>query len=235
MFEQCMCSHLKQTACIQGMPVLYAERQEVVSSNQWALRRTTSELADRRSCSACNLKKGILSPVAWLWLKDGVLRFHFALKTGSQINRSLSAELYCTKSIRSNMTLSLISLLYKDIAELWLLLKKSTGVSSFSNFLSYLIAGQAGTLSDNIIILREMGCVLVQRAEVVLFLCTFIHKCSLLLWVYVFCPCINLQCILLLVDIFLSTSDVSTLPLFYTQGTLFRIHSHSDYGDQNRC
>lgn len=164
MFEQCMCSHLKQTACIQGMPVLYAERQEVVSSNQWALRRT-SEPADRRSCSACNLKKGIVSLVAWLWLKDGVLRSHFALKTGSQINRSLSAELYRTKSIRSNMTLSLISLLYKDIAELWLLLKKSTGVSSFSNFLSYLIAVQAGTLSDNFILLREMGCVLVQRQK----------------------------------------------------------------------
>jgi len=63
------------------------------------------------------------------------------------------------------MTLSLISLLYKDIAELWLLLKKSTGVSSFSNFLSYLIAGQAGTLSDNVILLRKMGCVLVQRQK----------------------------------------------------------------------
>lgn len=63
------------------------------------------------------------------------------------------------------MTLSLISLLYKDIAELWLLLKKSTGVSSFSNFLSYLIAGQAGTLSDNIILLRKTGCVLGQRQK----------------------------------------------------------------------
>nr|XP_042717353.1 guanine nucleotide exchange factor DBS isoform X5 [Chrysemys picta bellii] len=35
-------------------------------------------------------------------------------------------ELLCTKLTCGNMTLSLISLLYKDIAELWLLLKKST-------------------------------------------------------------------------------------------------------------
>lgn len=106
------------------------------SSQQQASPSETSKPADRHSCSACNLKKGIVSLVAWLWLKDGVLRSHFALKTGSQINRSLSAELFCSKSIRSNMTLSLISLLYKDIAELWLLLKKSTGVSSFSNLVS---------------------------------------------------------------------------------------------------
>lgn len=33
------------------------------------------------------------------------------------------------------MTLSLISLLYKDIAELWLFLKKCTGVLSVFNFL----------------------------------------------------------------------------------------------------
>lgn len=144
------------------MPVLYAGRREVATSKPFG---GPLSLLDRHSCSVCNLKKGIVSLVAWLWLKDGVLHSHFALKTGLQINRSLSAELFCTKSIRSNMTLSLISLLYKDIAELWLLLKKNTGVSSFSNFLSYLIAGQAGTLSDNIILLRKIGCVLVQRQK----------------------------------------------------------------------
>lgn len=110
------------------MPGLYAGRQEVVASSQQALRRT-SEPADRHTYSACNLKKGIVPPVAWLRVKDGVLRSHFALRMSSQINRSLSTELFCSKSIRSNMTLSLISLLYKDIAELWLLLKKCTGVS----------------------------------------------------------------------------------------------------------
>lgn len=51
------------------------------------------------------------------------------------------------------MTLSLISLLYEDIAESWLLLKKCTGVSFFffffSVFLNYLIAGQGGIQSDN--------------------------------------------------------------------------------------
>lgn len=144
------------------MPGFYAGRQEVVASSQQALRRT-SEPADRHTYSACNLKKGIVPPVAWLRVKDGVLRSHFALRMSSQINRSLSTELFCSKSIRSNMTLSLISLLYKDIAELWLLLKKCTGVSSISNFLSCLIAGQAGTLPDNVILLRKMGCVLVQR------------------------------------------------------------------------
>uniref|UniRef100_A0A452IL27 Uncharacterized protein n=1 Tax=Gopherus agassizii TaxID=38772 RepID=A0A452IL27_9SAUR len=35
-------------------------------------------------------------------------------------------ELFCATLICGNMTLSLISLLYKDVAELWLLLKKST-------------------------------------------------------------------------------------------------------------
>lgn len=53
------------------------------------------------------------------------------------------------------MTLSLISLLYEDIAESWLLLKKCTGVSFFfffSVFLNYLIAGQGGIQSDNILL-----------------------------------------------------------------------------------
>lgn len=51
------------------------------------------------------------------------------------------------------MTLSLISLLYEDIAESWLLLKKCTGVSIFfSVFLNYLIAGQGGIQSDNILL-----------------------------------------------------------------------------------
>lgn len=132
----------------------------MVASSQQALRRT-SEPADRHTYSACNLKKGIVPPVAWLRVKDGVLRSHFALRMSSQKNRSLSTELFCSKSIRSNMTLSLISLLYKDIAELWLLLKKCTGVSSISNFLSCLIAGQAGTLPDNVILLyKGESCIL---------------------------------------------------------------------------
>lgn len=74
------------------------------------------------------------------------------------------------------------------------------------------------------------------KAEVVLFLCTFIYIVYCL-GGCVFYPCVNLQCILLFADVFLSTSDVSTksIPVFYTEGTLFRICSRSDYGDQNCC
>lgn len=149
------------------------------SGSQQALRRT-SEPADRHTYSACNLKKGIVPPVAWLWVKDGVLCSHFALRTSSQINRSLSTELFCSKSIKSNMTLSLISLLYRDITELWLLLKKCTGVSSISNFLSWLIAGQAGTLPDNVILMRKMECVLVQRQKLY---SACVHSCiNIIYW-----------------------------------------------------
>lgn len=51
------------------------------------------------------------------------------------------------------------------------------------------------------------------------------------------CPCVNLLCILLFADVFLNTSDVSTksIPVFYVEGTLFRIRSCSDYGGQNHC
>lgn len=171
----------------------------MVASSQQALRRT-SEPADRHTYSACNLKKGIVPPVAWLQVKDGVLCSRFALRMSSQINRSLSTELFCSKSIRSNITLSLISLLYKDIAELWLLLKKCTGVSSISDFLSCLIAGQTGTSADNVILLRKMGSALVQREKLY---SACVHSCiNIIYWgVCVFCPCVNLQYIILFADV----------------------------------
>lgn len=211
------------------MPALYAGREAATSEPfRGPLSLLTGTVALR-----VIWRKVLCPSVAWLWLKDGALRSHFALKTGSQINRSLSAELFCTKSIKSNMTLSLISLLYKDIAELWLLLKKSTGVSSFSNFLSYLIVGQVEILLDNILLLRKMGCVLVQRQKY-----SFcVHSYNLLLWGCVLCPCVNLQYMLLFADVFLGTPDIATksMPVFYTEGTFFRIHSCSDYGDHNCC
>lgn len=108
----------------------------------------------------------------------------FCTEDELQINRSLSTELFCSKLIRSNMTLSLISLLYKDIAELWLLLKKCTGVSSISDFLSCLIAGQAGTLPDNVILPRKMGCVLVPRQKLY---SACVHSCiNIIYW----CGCV---------------------------------------------
>lgn len=73
------------------------------------------------------------------------------------------------------------------------------------------------------------------KAESILFLCTFTY--SLLSWVCVFCPYINLQCILLFADVFLGRADVSArcIPVFHTEGTSFGIHSCSDCGDKNCC
>lgn len=174
MFAQCVCVCVF-TFKANSLYLMHASalcRKTRSGSQQPASPLETSEPADRHSCSACNLKKGIVSLVAWLWLKDGVLRSHFALKTGSQINRSLSVELFCSKSIRSSMTLSLISLLYKDIAELWLLLKKSTGVSSFSNLVSCLGKNSRQTISSY---WGKWMCFSI-KAEVVLFLCTFVYN-----------------------------------------------------------
>lgn len=61
------------------------------------------------------------------------------------------------------------------------------------------------------------------KADLVLFLCTFIYRYNLWLWVFVFCPCVNLQYILLFADVFLSTSDLTTksFSVFLTERTLF--------------
>lgn len=65
------------------------------------------------------------------------------------------------------------------------------------------------------------------KAKVVFWLCAFMYKYNLLVGVCVFCPCVNLQCIILFADVSLSTPDVSTksIPVFYVEGTLLRIHA----------
>lgn len=60
---------------------------------------------------------------------------------------------------------------------------------------------------------------LVQRQKLYSFvLCVYI----LLLWVCVFCACVDLQCVFLFLDVFLTTSDASTksIPVFHMEGTL---------------
>lgn len=75
------------------------------------------------------------------------------------------------------------------------------------------------------------------KAKVVFCLRAFMYKYNLLVWLCVFCPCLNLQCIILFADVALSTPYVFTnsVPVFCMEGTLLGIHSCRDYGDRNSC
>lgn len=73
------------------------------------------------------------------------------------------------------------------------------------------------------------------KAKVVFCLCAFMYKYNLLVGVCAFYPCVSLQCIILFAGVSFSATDVSTksIPVFCMEGTLLRIHSCRDYGDQN--